>query len=124
MNSFLMVIFERIRELGILLAGGVRPRMIRRMLVREAIFIALLGGVAGIALAAGLLGYWLVRGLDLSAFAEGLGSFGVDSVIYPVLDPVHLGTGFVIILVMVMLAVQYPAWKAGRFEAVEAINHD
>jgi ABC-type lipoprotein release transport system permease subunit len=123
-NSFLMVIFERIRELGILLAGGIRPRQIRRMLVREALFIAVLGSGVGVLLSALLLGYWTVNGLDLSAFSEGLGAYGIQSIIYPVFDTGHMLRGFAVILIMVFLAVQYPAWKASRFEAVEAINHD
>lgn len=122
-NSFLMVIFERIHELGIMLAQGVRPGIIRKMLLLEAVLVALLGSVVGIALSAGLLGLWMRGGLDLSGFAEGLGAFGVPTVIYPVVDWMHLGLGFAVILLMVGLSVLYPAIKASRFEAVEAINH-
>lgn len=122
-NSFLMVIFERIHELGIMLAQGVKPAYIRRMLFAEATIVALLGAAVGILLSVGVLAYWIRNGMDLSGFAEGLGAFGVQTVIYPYLDWAHLATGFGIIAVMVGLSVLYPAIKASRFEAVEAINH-
>jgi ABC-type lipoprotein release transport system permease subunit len=122
-NSFLMVIFERIREIGALLASGVRPALIRWMLMVEALFVALLGIGLGIVASVVFLGYLMVNGLDLSAFSDGLGRWGVQHIVYPVIDPRHMAIGFAIILVMVVLAVLYPAFRASRFDAVEAINH-
>lgn len=122
-NSFLMVIFERIHELGIMLAQGVKPAYIRWILYLEALIVAVLGTMAGILASVGLLAYWVRNGMDLSSFAEGLGAFGVSTVIYPYLDWAHLGMGFGIIAVMSALSVLYPAIKASRFVAVEAINH-
>ena len=122
-NSFLMVIFERIHELGIMLAQGVKPAYIRGMLFLEALIVAAMGVAAGVLLSVAVLAYWIKNGMDLSGFAEGLGAFGVQTVIYPYLDWSHLSMGFGIIVVMVALSVLYPAIKASRFEAVEAINH-
>ncbi|MCH8960484.1 MAG: ABC transporter permease [Bacteroidetes bacterium] len=122
-NSFIMVIFERIREIGIMSANGVRPSQVRLMLYLEAVFIVLLGMALGGLLAFGLIAYWSAVGLDLSAFAEGLSSFGASSVIYPYVHWGHITSGFVMIFIMVLLAVLYPAIKASRFEIVEAINY-
>ena len=122
-NSFIMVIFERIREIGIMSANGVRPGQVRLMLYLEAVFIVLLGTVVGGVLAFSLIAWWSAVGLDLSAFAEGLSSFGAASVIYPYVDWGHIVNGFVVIFVMVLLAVLYPAVKASRFGTVEAINY-
>ncbi len=123
-NAFLMVIFERVKEFGVMLATGTRPAVIRRMLVMEALFISVLGMAGGVVLSVLGLGYWFVNGLDLGAFSSGLTAYGISPVIHPVLDPFHLLPGFVIIFVMVLLAVQYPAWRASRFHAVEALHHD
>lgn len=122
-NSFIMVIFERIREIGIMSANGVRPGQVRLMLYLEAVFIVLLGTVVGGVLAFSLIAWWSAVGLDLSAFAEGLSSFGAASVIYPHVHWGHIFNGFVLIFVMVLLAVLYPAVKASRFGTVEAINY-
>ena len=122
-NSFIMVIFERIREIGIMSANGVRPGQVRLMLYLEAVFIVLLGTAVGGVLAIALISWWSAVGLDLSAFAEGLSSFGAASVIYPYVHWGHILNGFVMIFVMVLLAVLYPAVKASRFETVDAINY-
>ena len=122
-NSFIMVIFERIREIGIMSANGVRPGQVRLMLYFEAVFIVLLGTAVGGVLAIALISWWSAVGLDLSAFAEGLSSFGAASVIYPYVHWGHILNGFVLIFVMVLLAVLYPAVKASRFETVDAINY-
>jgi ABC-type antimicrobial peptide transport system permease subunit len=118
-----MVILERVREIGIMMASGVRPGQVRLMLFTEAVFVALLGIGLGSLIAAGVLGLWATYGLDLSAFAQGLGFFGVSAVVYPYFDWFHIALGFSIIAVMVMLAVLYPALRASRYEVVEAINY-
>jgi len=122
-NSFLMVIFERIHEFGILMANGTRPFQIRVMLYVEALFIALIGIALGSLLAFLLLNYWIQNGLDLSAFSESLSAMGVDTVIYPSLDWGQVRSGFIMIFAMVLLSVLYPAFKASRFEPVDAINY-
>ena len=122
-NSFIMVIFERIREIGIMAAGGVRPRQIRTMLFLEALFVVLIGTLAGSALALGLIAWWSRAGLDLGRFAEGLSAFGAASVIYPYVDWGHILSGFAMIFLIVLLAVLYPAIKASRFKIVDAMTH-
>jgi ABC-type lipoprotein release transport system permease subunit len=122
-NSFLMVIFERIREIGIMSANGLRPMQIFSMLYLEAAFIVILGLLVGGVVAAGLVAWWAETGLDLSAFAEGMRSFNLGTVIYPYVDWRHIWTGVITIFIVVFLSVLYPAFKASRFRAVEAINY-
>ncbi len=122
-NSFVMVIFERIREIGIMAAGGVRPGQVRLLLFMEAAFVVLIGIGVGAGLAAALIGWWSSVGLDLSAFAEGLSRFGAGAVIYPSVNPERIATGLGMILIMVFLAVLYPAVKASRFKIVDAMSH-
>ncbi|NNE45074.1 MAG: ABC transporter permease [Rhodothermales bacterium] len=122
-NSFLMVIFERIREIGIMSANGLRPMQIFSMLYLEAAFIVILGLLVGGIVAAGLVAWWAETGLDLSAFAEGMRSFNLGTVIYPYVDWRHIWTGVITIFIVVFLSVLYPAFKASRFRAVEAINY-
>jgi ABC-type lipoprotein release transport system permease subunit len=121
-NAFLMVIYERIYEIGIMMANGVLPIKIRRMLYTEAIFIATLGTLLGLFLTAIIIGYFAQYGLDLSAFAKGLGKFGVGSVVYPSVAPFDVIAGLVTINLIVFLSVLYPSLKASRFEVVDAIR--
>ncbi|MFQ5864503.1 MAG: ABC transporter permease [bacterium] len=121
-NSFLMVIYERIHEFGIMMANGVLPKRIRSMLYFEAFFLTLMGMAVGLGFSAAVLGYWGHVGLDLSAFAQGLGKFGVGSMVYPAIEPSDIIIGFVVIKIVVLLSVIYPSLKASRFEAAEAIH--
>jgi ABC-type lipoprotein release transport system permease subunit len=121
-NSFLMVIYERIQEFGIMMANGVLPKKIRSMLYFEAIFITLIGMAVGVILSAVILGYWGYAGLDLSAFAQGLGKLGVGSLVYPAVATSDIVIGSVVIIIVVLLSVIYPAIKASRFDAAEAIT--
>ena len=114
---------ERIHEIGIMSANGVRPKEIRWMLYLESVFMVLIGCALGGIIAMLMIGYWQTFGLDLSGFSEGLNAMGISSTIYPQLNWEQVGLGFAAILVMVLLAVLYPAIKASRFEAVDAINY-
>ncbi|MDE2732334.1 MAG: FtsX-like permease family protein [Bacteroidota bacterium] len=122
-NSFLMVIYERMREIGIMMANGVAPGQIRHLIWLEAGFMVLIGVAAGSLLAFGLIAWWSRTGLDLSAFAEGLRSFGADTIVYPRLDSASVLLGYITVMIMITLAVAWPAWKASRFRAVDALQH-
>ena len=122
-NSFLMVILERVHEFGIMMAGGVRPRGIRVMLYVEAAMMTVLGMTLGCLVSLASVLYFQVFGVDLSAFSDGLRAFGMSPVVYPILDMDLVLKGFLLIAVMVFIAILYPAFKASRYDVVEAINH-
>jgi len=123
-NSFLMVIYERIYEFGVMMANGVLPRNIRTMLYIESFFITLIGLVVGFGLSLLYLSYWSNAGLDLSSFGAGLKKFGVSPIIYPVVTSFDVWLGVVAINVIVFFAILYPANKAGKFEVVDALRFD
>ncbi len=121
-NSFIMVIYERIQEFGIMIANGVLPKRIRRMLYAEALFITAIGALLGFATTGLLVGYYSRNGLDLSNFAQGLAKFGLSAVVYPEIWAFDVMVGLVGIVLVVFLSVLYPAIKASRFEVVDAIH--
>ncbi len=121
-NSFLMVIHERIQEFGIMMANGVMPKNIRRMLYLEALIITILGALLGFVLTLLLIGYYGNAGLDLASMAQGLAMFGVGTVVYPEIWAFDVTVGLVGIIAVVFLSVLYPAIKASRFEVVDAIR--
>lgn len=120
LNTMLMAVFERTREIGILAALGMKGRQIVLLFLAEAALLAL-GGVA-----AGLLAGWA-----LSAYFGSVGIYfgdiGVSGMImgdrmYPYLmleDVIRLTlTAFLVTL----LASYYPAQIASRMEPVEALR--
>lgn len=117
-----MVILERIKEIGMLMAIGMNKIRVFSMIVLETIYLSLTGGVIGIALAVVLTAITGKTGLDLSLWAEGLNSLGFDAVIYPEIgfDAVIVVT-FLVILTGVIAAI-YPARKAIKLKPADALR--
>ncbi len=122
-NVLLMAIFERIREIGILLAVGLSRRRLVAMVVGEALMVTLMGLLAGFALA-GVFVFALSDGLDMSRFAKGLGSFGMGTHIVPVLTTNDFTIPAAVALATALLASAWPAIRAVRLRPAEAVRHD
>jgi len=69
-NTFVMTVFERTREFGMLLAIGMHPWRIIAMLQLEAFWLALLGGILGALLAAPVLVWLIFWGIPTAGFAD------------------------------------------------------
>lgn len=122
LNTMLMAIFERIKEIGVLMAVGMSKARIFIMIILETVFLSLTGAAVGMIVSA-ILVYWTgKKGINLSMFAQGLESFGVSSIIYPALEPQFYGTLAVMVIVAALLSALYPAIKALRLKPVEAIH--
>jgi putative ABC transport system permease protein len=114
LNTMQMAVFERIRELGMLKAIGMNKRKVFSMIMLETIFLSMCGGITGIILG-GLTVYILsVVGLNFSAFADALATFGMDAVVYPSLDPPYYINLVLLVFFTAVLAAIYPALKAIR----------
>jgi putative ABC transport system permease protein len=122
-NTLLMAIMERIREFGIMMALGVRPWKILRLVVTESILLCLCGIVLGSLLSYLLVLYLGNKGLNLSVFSKSLESFGIGHLIYPYLTIVMILLGAITILIMGFLASLYPGYKASRLRPVEALRY-
>ena len=122
LNTMLMAIFERVKEIGVLMAVGMSKGRIFMMIILETIFLSLTGAALGMVVSA-IIVYWTNRsGINLSMFAQGLESFGISSIIYPALEPRFYGTLAMMVIVAAMLSALYPAIKALRLKPVEAIH--
>ncbi len=121
-NTMLMVILERTRELGMLMAIGMSKGRIFKMIMLETVFLALVGAVLGELISMILINYYGVVGIDISSLAEGIESIGYSAISYPKLE----GIKYVMITIMVVItgivASIYPAIKALKLNPVEAIR--
>jgi ABC-type lipoprotein release transport system permease subunit len=123
-NTMLMVILERVKELGMLMAVGMNRARVFTMIVLETVFLSLTGGTIGIVLAVVLTTITGKTGIDLSLWAQGLNSFGYDSVIYPEIGFDSVVAVTILVIITGVLSAIYPARKAIKLKPAEAIRID
>lgn len=122
-NTMLMAVFERIREIGILMAIGMKTRKIFSMIIVEAFTLGLVGAFIGLVLGMAIHIPLSYSGIDLALFSEGLESFGVGAIIYPSLSPDTIIDAVLLMPFVAVIAAIYPAYRATRLEPVESINY-
>ena len=121
-NTMLMAVMERVRELGILIGVGMKKRRVFFMIVLETILLSLTGGFGGM-ITGGLTIMLLSRtGVDFSAFSSSMESFGVSTILHPVLPAGMYLILTVMIVVAATAAAAMPAWKAVRLQPSQAIR--
>ncbi len=126
LNSMLMMVFERIREFGVMKAVGFKPRQLLGLVYFETFWICVVAGIAGAAVGIPFTSLVGDRGLDLSSFAPQGFSFS-GTVFDPVFHAVVTTEGVLVPLaamfVISFVAVLYPAVKAAVIEPVKALYH-
>ena len=123
LNTVLMSVSERTRELGIMMALGTRPSRIVFLILLETTIIGIAGVILGVTGGMILLTYFGDRGIDFSQWSEGLMTIPFHpTTIYPVIEPVsfYLATG--VVFVSAVMSALYPAYKAARLRPAEAIH--
>ncbi len=120
LNTMLMAIFERTRELGMLISIGMSRTRVFVMIMLESLMLTMTGALAGFAVSWITISYLSGHGIDMSRFAEGLAEFGFDPVTYPFVTPGEYAAISVIVICAALLASIYPAVKAVRLNPLEA----
>lgn len=124
-NTMLMVVLERIKELGMLMAVGMNKIRVFTMIMLETIFLCLTGGVLGVIIGSAVSLYFGNKGLDLSGlYGEGLSAIGYDSVIFTTLSPDMIFITVSLVILTGILSSIYPAIKALRLNPATAIRTD
>jgi putative ABC transport system permease protein len=107
-NTLVLTVFERTREIGMLRAVGMTRRQVRRMIRHESVITALIGGVLGIILGVVLGGLLAVR-VQFIQFSLPVGSLIVFAVLA---------------IVVGVLAAIFPARRAARLNVLEALQYE
>jgi ABC-type lipoprotein release transport system permease subunit len=122
-NTLMMAIFERVREIGLMRALGMRPSAIVYLILVESLMMLALGLLAGNLLAIGTV-LPLKDGIDVSAVSQGLEMMGASSILYPVLLWPDLVLANVVVIVLGMITSLLPAWRAARYRPVQALSRN
>jgi ABC-type lipoprotein release transport system permease subunit len=121
-NTMLMAILERTRELGMLMAVGMNKKRIFGMIVAETFFLSFIGAPLGIFFSWVTINLTGKFGINLSMVARGLSQFGYGSIIYPVLENNYYFHIALMMVVAALLSAIYPAIKALKLRPVQAIR--
>jgi ABC-type lipoprotein release transport system permease subunit len=124
LNAMLMSVFERIRELGVLKALGVGPFDVLRLILVESTIQTVIAILVGVALAVPGILYLSRIGIDLGRLG-GISIMGIAwDPVWRAAVSVGIFTGPILVLVLIVaVAVFYPALKAALIHPVEAMRH-
>ena len=121
-NTLLMAVFERIREMGILAALGMKGSQIRTMFLLEATLLGLIGIVVGIGIGCGGVAYLATAGIPVGDMGKAANGIALGTVLYARFVPGTFAALSAATLVVILLASLYPAWFAARLEPVDALR--
>lgn len=122
-NTMLMAVLERVRELGMLMAIGMNKIKLFIMISLETIFMVMVAAPAGLLFAYITIQWLGVNGLDLSGiYQEGYAAYGFKSIIYPKLEFIYYLRIMLLVTITAVLASIYPAITALRLNPVTAIR--
>lgn len=128
-NTMLMATFERTKELGLMMALGMRPRKVVTLVMAESVLMALVGVALGVLLGLAIVWYWSVYGLDMGALMGERGSFDIsgitfDPVLWPRVAVQDVVLSSVTVAALTSLSGLWPAIRASRLRPTEALRHE
>jgi len=121
-NTMLMAILERTKELGMLMAIGMNRRRIFKMIMLETVFLTIVGA------AAGMLSGWIITealrntGIHFTGWGEGFEAIGFAARVYPDVTPGFFMFITIMVIATAIISSLWPARKALKLNPVEALR--
>lgn len=122
LNTQLMSVLERTREFGVMLALGMSPGRLARLVAMETLLMAALGLGLGLFLGALLIGYLSVAGFTFPGMAEMAARFNMEERMYPEVSFLALAWGPATVFLFTLLAAVYPSLRLFRLQPVAAMR--
>ena len=121
-NTMLMVVLERRKEIGMLLAIGMARLKIFGMVMVETVLLSLTGGLVGILLGGLIAKHFETNAIDLSMWAEGYSQLGYDTLVYTSIEAEQYAVIAIMVVMTGIIAAIYPAYKALKYDPAEALR--
>ncbi len=121
-NTMLMVVLERTKELGMLTAIGMNKKKVFSMIMSETVFLSMIGGILGMLISMLFISISGTKGINFASAAEGFEAMGFSAHIYPAVPGTFYITVTVLIIITGILSSIYPALKALRLDPAEALR--
>jgi len=121
-NTMIMVVMERTREIGMLMAIGMNKGRIFKMILWETVFLSFVGAILGMLISAVSIHFFSSNGIDLAFAGEGLNSVGYDSVIYPKVNfSFYIVVGIMVFITAIISSI-FPARFALKLQPANAVR--
>lgn len=122
-NTMLMAILERIKEIGMMIALGMSKIRLFLLVLLETALLTVIGSPVGIGLAWAAINYLSRDGIDISAFSGAtMADYGFEKVIFPAFPIEQLGKIVLIVAATAVLASVIPAFRALRMNTADALR--
>ena len=121
-NTMLMAVLERKKELGMLMSVGLNKRKLFLMVVFETLFISLVAAPIGIFLSYTFISYFGIHGIDLSSVGEGLEELGIGTRVFTKLSFNDYINITILTLVVTFFSSLIPARRALKLNPAEAVR--
>lgn len=121
-NTMLMAVMERTRELGMLMSIGMSRIKIFSMIMLETVFLTIVGAPIGLLAGWGFTKYFGRVGIDLSQFEQGLDSLGMSSTVFPSLPSDYYGEVLLMVVITALVSAIFPARRALKLNPAEAVR--
>ncbi len=123
-NTMLMAVMERTREIGMLMALGMNKRKIFSMIMLETIFLSIVGAALGLLISILIVNHFATYGFDLSSVSKGLNYIGYSSRIFLRVNTSFYIISMILVALIAVLSSISPALKALRLQPAKAIRED
>lgn len=124
-NTMLMAVHERVREIGILMAVGMNKKRIFLMISFETVFLTFLGAAGGIIAGSLTIRSLQQTGINLGAVGgDTLNEWGFPSLVYPHLESSFFGMLVVLVIITSLFTSIFPSLKALRLKPAEAVRKE
>lgn len=123
-NTMLMVVLERTKELGMLMAIGMNRLRVFMMMMLETVLLTFTGGLTGIAIGYGLVLYYGVYGINFSSMSDALEDFGYSSYVFTSIEVSTLFIIAIMVIITGIIAAIYPAIKALKLNPANAVRSE
>ncbi len=116
-NTMLMAVFERIREIGTMMAMGVRRKKVVTLFICEGIALGVIGAIGGV-----IIGYIVVQLFHMQGVEFHPAAYNKPVFVRPFVHLTYLGLVVFIAIISALLAAIYPAYRAAQLEPAEALR--
>lgn len=121
MNTVLMSVLERTRELGVMMAIGTTPKQIVSLILLETLILEFFGILLGLAGGYAVTAYFGKVGIAFPELEKAFSKSYMSTITYTQVEAFHVVQSIIVLILLTTFIGLYPAWKAGRMQPIKAI---